>query len=437
MLFILDQALHNTLVGEHGKHALYDYICWEYLLGKEQSPCVFTEEDLRNYTPGEATVHDNQYDQDPSLARDHFDRILTRWCFPPLTFVVEVASVLHGCLNEALKAAKWEVQHGNRFNGTEWDANKMSNNLFLELFHTVQEFYSDRKSPWSSMDEMDGFMAALPKLCEQTPDKLGVQEINALFGWNADKKYPRSSLCGELLKHLKGFVNTATHVFSELPERLNELKTRINAVAKNEGFTHFKPDDLWWFLEGGNAEAHRVHHVDRYDAMLNCSGESQGVKDMILDIKANRAQGRVQRFPDKFTTSMLLSGYAPGVLSGLVKKAQQAFQVKLEPFEISRLIRQIELDFIHGTLRKGEVIVSVNFPAIRTVATIYVNPEVRQREGVESEESKLDRAMVPSTDVSQPSGTDLRKSKVAKEEEGSMVPIIIGACAVLGFIALR
>ena len=56
MVFILDQALHNTLVGEHGKHALYDYICWEYLLGKEQSPCVFTEEDLKETTPL-ATAH--------------------------------------------------------------------------------------------------------------------------------------------------------------------------------------------------------------------------------------------------------------------------------------------------------------------------------------------------------------------------------------------
>ena len=218
MVFILDQALHNTLVGEHGKHALYDYICWEYLLGKEQSPCVFTEEDLRNYTPGDMTLRDNQYGTDPSLARDHFDRILTRWCFPPLTFVVEVASLLHGCLKEALELAEWEVQHGDRFSGTEWDANKMSNNLFLELYHTVSHFYkTELTSPWSSIREMDQFMANLAqkKASGENP-KLQVELINALFGWNADKKFPRSSLCGELLKHLKGFVNTATHVFSEL-----------------------------------------------------------------------------------------------------------------------------------------------------------------------------------------------------------------------------
>ena len=38
MVFILDQALRRTLTGTSGRHSMYDFICWEYLVGKEVSP---------------------------------------------------------------------------------------------------------------------------------------------------------------------------------------------------------------------------------------------------------------------------------------------------------------------------------------------------------------------------------------------------------------
>ena len=80
MVFILDQALRRTLTGTSGRHSMYDYICWEYLVGKAVSPCVFTEEDLGNYHPGDNNVRENEAGTNPDLARVQYDRIVSRWC---------------------------------------------------------------------------------------------------------------------------------------------------------------------------------------------------------------------------------------------------------------------------------------------------------------------------------------------------------------------
>ena len=49
MVFILDQAIAHTLVRNGGKHAFYDWICWEYLVGLPNAPFSFEFEDVATY----------------------------------------------------------------------------------------------------------------------------------------------------------------------------------------------------------------------------------------------------------------------------------------------------------------------------------------------------------------------------------------------------
>ena len=88
MVFVLDQVISDTFQGGYGKHALYDLICWEYLLGEnfqteELDSFLATREAKSPYTKREEALSllDNQ---------SVFERILHRWAFPTRAFMAEV-----------------------------------------------------------------------------------------------------------------------------------------------------------------------------------------------------------------------------------------------------------------------------------------------------------------------------------------------------------
>ena len=102
MVFILDQALHNTLVGENGKHALYDWICWESLIGSQDKEARFNADDVNAHirlvgehgsgTP--YTAKELKWGNNPDFAVQQYDRIVSRWCYPEPRFVGSVVYIL-------------------------------------------------------------------------------------------------------------------------------------------------------------------------------------------------------------------------------------------------------------------------------------------------------------------------------------------------------
>ena len=440
MVFILDQALHQTLTGTNGKHSMYDYICWEYLLGEASSPCIFSKAEIDKHRPDEYTARDNAFGWDPTLARAQYDRIVSRWCFPEMKFVCEVTHSLFECLKVAVRKADYEKTHGDRFKGTAWDSAKPYGNMYLDLYHTVQTLYGNKDNhPWGSAAEVDEFIAQLFKLSKEHAGKLHRREISLIFGWNADKQFPKASLCGCLLKHLRSFVNTS--ILASTPTLQERYAIEFKAVAEDKIYQNFKPVALFWFLTEGNEDGHGVHHFDRTNGLINCTGASgQGVKNLMFDIKANRANGRNLLRPEKLAPSMILSGYAPHYMTSMLQTAQQNFRESLGPFETGAFLKHVTLDLVKGTIRDGEVLLSANFDAIRTENARFQQSDIRTpTAGVDVIKQKT-QELVPSTDVKQPKGLDLTKFKGAKEAEedsSSMGALLIGACAVLAFFAFR
>ena len=91
MVFILDQALHNTFVGDNGQHAFY----WEYLIGSQDKEAAFDAEDVNGplrlvgqYGSGHPyTAKELKWGNNPEFAVQQYDRIVSRWCFPEPRFV--------------------------------------------------------------------------------------------------------------------------------------------------------------------------------------------------------------------------------------------------------------------------------------------------------------------------------------------------------------
>ena len=101
MVFILDQAIAHTLVRNGGKHAFYDWICWEYLVGNQRSPYEFKFEDVATYLQkvekdkrNVFTSREVRWEVNIPEAHHQYDRIVTRWCFPKRAFLIEVIDFL-------------------------------------------------------------------------------------------------------------------------------------------------------------------------------------------------------------------------------------------------------------------------------------------------------------------------------------------------------
>ena len=136
---------------------------------------------------------------------------------------------------------------------------------------------------------------------------------------------------------------------------------------------------------------------------------------------------------------MVVSGYAQGDLSRALQTAKQQYYGEgREPFQLSKFLSYVQLDFLKGQMRQGELFIMANFPAIRDAVT-FNTKGIRQPSPSPDPVTAIKAEMVPSDTVKQPLGTDLSKSRERKnaDDKPSMVPLFVGACAILGFIAFR
>ena len=454
MVFILDQALHNTFVGDDGKHALYDWICWEYLIGSQDKEARFNADDINAHIRlvGERgsgtpyTAKELKWGNNPEFAVQQYDRIVSRWCFPEPRFVGSVVYVLYNIMCQCLKWAQLEKGKGDRFAGTEWDHNKGKLQLFRSLWHTVHSSYfaSGEQKPWENQADMEAWVQAFIKEhnSEVINRHLTPLLVTTMFGWNADKKFPPNSLCGIMLRHIEGFVTLARERLEdrEWGDFYNDTHTWI--ARQKEKQVSFLPTELFWFFDKENKTGHRVHHSDRTKGLINITGSAgSAVKQLLADIKKH-ADNNEDIFPEgSFTRNMVLSGYSPGNLNRTLQAASQQFwQDAHGPFQLSRYGEFMQLDFINGQVRAGELILAANFESIRKALTFRPRPTVRPSTPKPDPVQEIKQRMVPSDTVPQPIGTNpslTREQKFKLDEKPSTVPLVIGAAAVLAFILFR
>ena len=136
---------------------------------------------------------------------------------------------------------------------------------------------------------------------------------------------------------------------------------------------------------------------------------------------------------------LLLSGYQKGDLARILKKASDQFRLgKRIDFHLGPFLSSVKIDFVEGgQVREGETIVECNWPTIAENFKFEKSP-FPEPEPAKTRETEIRESLVPSDLVQQPETSEPGKTKAqVKAEEGSMMPLFIGAAVVLGFVMFR
>ena len=350
-----------------------------------------------------------------------------------------------------LEWAATEKVKGDRFKGTEWDHNRGKQQLWRSLHDCVYTAYLESRTqkPWEEKADMARWVDYFVRSqATQEANRTLPKDLltSTMFGWNAGKKFPAESLCGIMLRHIEGFVLIARERLE--PKEWGDFYDATHKwVARQQERGHtFLPTEIFWFFDkkpgfSENKTSHRVHESDRTRGLINITGSAgNGVKGLLAEIK-KRADRNEDIFPEgSFTRNMILSGYAPGNLYRALEAAAQEFHSAHRPFQLSRYGEFMQLDFINGQVRAGELILAANFESIRKALTFRPRPTVRPSTPKPDPVQEIKQRMVPSDTVPQPIGTNpslTREQKFKLDEKPSMVPLVVGAAAVLGFILFR
>lgn len=458
MVFILDNAIRNTLISDdgRGRHAMYDWICWEYLVGQTQEPHSFTQrKELKVYQEALAerrVITTREVDSDIDQAIDRFDTIVTRWCFPRKEFVLEVITYLCQCLEMCVAWAIKEEGREDKLKGSDWDARKAFNYIFRDLYKSVDDerFVAREQETWTSVGHMMTWLkqwgAQVMESSRVGNEKLDPSVTSRMFNWNAEKKFPGLSLAAGLIRHLGGFVK----ICQEKQVKGFRAEYPAKFLQLGEQGSLWKPTEFWWFLNDrveishGINEAPRCNYVD--------IGKSTDAAAFLVDLQ-NRVNKGESYDTDLFRWGMVLSGYGPEKLAFCLNQhGQRCRDDRLVPF--SARDQYLEVDFVtktgqHLTMGKGQRILAQNWVAIKhDVLLTFREPLGRVTEGRETRaagggkgeaEAKLDAGMVPSDTAHQPKGLNLTVPKAEKDEEEQsyVIPFVVFAGGLIGYLLLN
>ena len=320
---------------------------------------------------------------------------------------------------------------------TGWVANAQGEhpNIFGDLYKTIgPDFINKGSKPWTSYKDMGLWIGKLNdtfgKL--EANEKLNTRLCSTLFGWSADKNFPPDSICSQLLRFLRAFVNQSTE---------RKMKNALNHEFYNifeynaRGGTAFRPTELWTLLHKDFEAHHGVLHPERV-VDLECN-HATGLNVKRGEMLEKKHKGLFLN-PKPLASVLLLSGYQKGDLARILKRASEKFSIgKLIQFHLGPFLSSVTIDFVEGQVREGEKIVECNWPTIEANFKFVESP-LPAVEPVKTREAEIRESMVPSDLVKQPDSSEPGKTKAQlKAEEGTMVPLFIGAAVILGFVMFR
>ena len=446
MVFVLDQVIRATFQGGYGKHALYDLICWEYLLGEnfkteDLDTFLSTRETKSPYTKGEEALSllDNQ---------TVFERILHRWAFPSREFMAEVLNQLCYLAGTIKQLADQNIAAGKQpLLKTMYDSEDAKFFTWLqEIRKGIQSDYIQSNAKDNSFKSWEGFVNWKDAFCKENlswsmgdAEKLDPLLVQQVFGWTAEKHLHDTSLCHHLIRYIRGFVAlTSGH-----PDSQSTVSKILTQKVASAGNTKFR----WWAVfrcnEHDKIDAHQVNSAHRVQKLHLAS--AHGVQDYLIDVINAKFIKREKLDWENFVNGLWVSGYQPKVLSDALVRLTAKFHHKglnASDITLGSELGQGRPDYVDekGTIIGfskvvDEFIHKGNWDEIAR----YVQGTRKTKEPA-PERARVERAQVVDDKVPQPVGVKAGEPEAAveaKNDETSVLPLVALAGGILAFVAIR
>ena len=460
MPFILDRSLENIFVGREGqRHAFWDIICWEYLLGynfQEEEYLEFMKSDTYPYAWFEETT----------LSISDFGTILNnsvkRWCFPTNAFIVEVlgklCEVAHYCLrygttsdSDVFKGSEYDTRHANfaRWVAGLWDY--IPQNFKKPEVEAGFDFFDN----WKSFTDWKKRFIGKNLLVDELTDRFTVKSSRItkfVFGWHREKaQMNNESICHHLLQYIGGFVTKCRDNSIEPTVHAAEWAKIMGTVeqVKDIGLDRrFSLPFLFRILDPLVRVTHGVgsaQHGEKAPRIVNAAVfQSSEANELMVSFAGKEISGGAFA---RLVFGFYLSGYQPTIMYENVQRmGEELLKGKEESLTYYIDLWATRPNFLNPTniflgFEKKDVrgrdipAVNLRFLLNRAKEDIVVK-EKPEESGVAAQ---IEAQQVVSDRHKQPDGVVVGKpkAKIEEEELGNPMAVIIaiGAFAV-GFFAL-
>ena len=446
MVFVLDQVISDTFQGGYGKHALYDLICWEYLLGEN-----FKTEDLDSFLETRSTGSPYTKREEALSLLDNqtvFERILHRWAFPTRAFMAEVLHQLCYLVTTIKKICDDNVAKGeeNLLESMYDSSNAKFFSWLQEIRKGIQSDYIQSNEKDNSFKTWEAFVNWKNEFCKENlvwsigdAEKFDPLLVQQVFGWSADKHLHDTSLCHHLIRYIRGFVRRTSGGAAEAT-----VTGMLTKVTLRPAFTKFRWRAVFRCSERDKIDAHGVNSAHRVQKLH--LAKSHAVQDYLIDVINTRFIKRGTVDWENFVNGLWVSGYQPQVLSEALVRLTGKFHYKglnASDVTVSQELGQGRPDYVD---EKGTVI-GFNKVADEFIhkgnwdeITRYVDGTRKAKEPA-PERARVEAAQVVDDKAPQPQGVKAGEPEAEveakKDEESSVLPLVALAGGILAFAAIR
>ena len=453
MPFLLDCTIMEVFTRTDRRHAFYELICWQSILGQDYSEDKFkeflrTREGTNYLAPHETTWT-------PQDALTAFSMTLDTWCFSTREYMnevlrkmVDVAEYAHMVGRQV--AAKIE---SDGMSGVVNSFDKNTQGLLAQLHECINSDYINSTAKDASFRSFDEFKQWTVRFRKENlvwpsseeNEKLDIQLTEQVFGYSAKKCTP--SICEILVREVMGFVNAI----------LSTSPGQVPTVAEKMGEICFKREtDLFgWSAIFETLKHYQDHLVGQADRVVYFHpSDFSAATDYLMKIVKMSDAGTVNF--TGFCVGLWMSGYQPAAIENTLEVMTGEKKAKgvSERFEwyIARINKP---DFVHkeGTGKDRKSVVTGfaknwdtgagNMPRANWDEIVrFTNESMRgvSDEAPEEPERELvEENQVVSDKHAQPKGIapDETKAEVEKKENGgesSMMPVAAFAAVIVGVL---
>ena len=469
MVFILDRSLFLTFQNATGEtHALYDYICYEYLLGRN-----FSNESFKNFQRGVRPMDEIERDWSTHDAMERMSRLIQRWCFPTRVFLVRILITLSQTIRLFGDLAEADIESiGNKscYYETLWDRKDAKHaQVFADLYDVLSEEYikKDPESGWSAFQHWHDWLNHHIKEKLSWPEAPELFDKNLVlqhFGWQANKTFNEKSTCHVLMRYIGDFVNLSHRKLAtgaengEYAQHVRDLAFQKGSRGKDEQSDsfHLVLGELWESSWSKYKRLHQINYADRIkpDKSMSNSWEGDGTCLELVNLKN---QGEFTQM-NSLVQGLYLSGYqAQAIYRALTRwehfatKHRVRAQGELEGPSLARWLNQINHrpDFLSderdgaqkftGFDPRHGAVPDKNWRHIRDQALASLKDQSEVARMKQRVQDRVEENLVVDDSVPQPSGAQASATKEEQEDPGEdtnlpTIPLVLGGFALLFYL---
>ena len=479
MSFILDRCIQLTFLNSAGEgHALYDYICYEYLLGRN-----FSEATFRNFHKGVRPMDELEKRWTTPEAMNLMSKLIHRWCFPTRIFLVRILMTLSQTVKLFTDLAENDIQNlGNKscYYQTLWDSKDSQHaQIYADLFKVISTDYI-RKDAESGFADFQGFHKWFghhikEKLSwKQEPELLDKALVLQHFGWQQNGQMVGESTCHVLLRFIRDFVNRS-HRYKVPNADNGKFAQHVRDLAVQHGSRgqadpqdsfHLVLGELWETSWGKYQTLHQIGYSTRLkpDKDMCHAWEADGTTVELV----NEANKGLFSQMNNLVQGLYLSGYqAQAFYTALARWEHYATKHRIRDQgdtkgpSLARWLNVVTTppDFL-GKESDGSMtytgfgdrhtpVPDKNWQHIREEAINSISVQTDRARIQQSTRDRIERTLVVDDSTPQPKGLTVSKGQLktvvigaTKEEQEdpgedttlSSIPIIVGGFALLFFL---